>query len=51
LAFEPVIGTPERFGWGKQITNYVGTERNLGDRRRGHISKQGNSQKAEDAPC
>src|SRR5881394_918578 len=47
LAFELVIGTPERFGCGKQIANYVGlvpTEESSGDRRRlGHISKQGNS--------
>jgi transposase len=47
LAFELVIGTPERFGCGKQIANYVGlvpTEESSGDRRRlGHISKQGNA--------
>jgi transposase len=47
LAFELVIGTPERFGCGKQIASYVGlvpTEESSGDRRRlGHISKQGNS--------
>jgi transposase len=47
LAFELVIGTPERFGCGKQIASYVGlvpTEESSGDRRRlGHISKQGNA--------
>ena len=47
LAFELVIGTPERFGCGKQIACYVGLvpwEESSGDRRRlGHISKQGNS--------
>lgn len=47
LAFELVIGTPERFHCGKQIASYVGlvpTEESSGDRRRlGHISKQGNS--------
>ena len=47
LAFELVIGTPERFGCGKQIASYVGlvpSEESSGDRRRlGHISKQGNS--------
>ena len=46
LAFELVIGTPERFHCGKQIAIYVGlvpTEESSGDRRRlGHISKQGN---------
>src|SRR5437773_1419198 len=46
-AFELVIGTPERFGCGKQIASYVGlvpSEESSGDRRRlGHISKQGNS--------
>ena len=46
LAFELVIGTPERFRCGKQIASYVGlvpTEASSGDRRRqGHISKQGN---------
>ena len=46
LAFEVVIGTPERFHCGKQIASYVGlvpTEESSGDRRRlGHISKQGN---------
>jgi transposase len=47
LAFELVIGTPARFGCGKQIASYVGlvpTEESSGDRRRlGHISKQGNA--------
>src|SRR5437870_7531010 len=47
LAFELVIGTPKRFGCGKQIASYVGLvplEESSGDRRRlGHISKQGNS--------
>jgi transposase len=47
LAFELVIGTPERFGCGKHIASYVGlvpSEESSGDRRRlGHISKQGNS--------
>ncbi len=47
LAFELVIGTPKRFGCGKQIASYVALvpwEESSGDRRRlGHISKQGNS--------
>jgi transposase len=46
LAYELVIGTPERFPCGKQIASYVGLvpeEKSSGDRRRlGHISKQGN---------
>ncbi len=46
LAFELVIGTPERFHCGKQVASYVGLvpkEESSGDRRRlGHISKQGN---------
>jgi transposase len=46
LAFELVIGTPERFHCGKQIASYVGLvpeEKSSGDRRRlGHISEQGN---------
>ena len=46
LAFELVIGTPERFHCGKRIASYVGlvpSEESSGDRRRlGHISKQGN---------
>ena len=44
LAFEWVIGNPQRFHCGKQIASYVGlvpTEESSGDRRRlGHISKQ-----------
>jgi len=47
LAFELVIGTPDRFHRGKQIASYVGLvpeENSSGDRRRlGHISKQGNA--------
>ena len=47
LAFELVIGTPDRFHCGKQIASYVGlvpSEESSGDRRRlGHISKQGNA--------
>jgi len=47
LAFELVIGTPERFHCGKQIASYVGLvpeEKSSGNRRRlGHISKQGNA--------
>ncbi len=47
LAFELVIGAPERFSCGKQIASYIGlvpSEESSGDRRRlGHISKQGNS--------
>jgi transposase len=47
LAFELVIGTPERFHCGKQVASYVGlvpAEESSGDRRRlGHISKQGNA--------
>src|SRR5215472_7578713 len=47
LAFELVIGTPERFHCGKQIASYIGlvpSEESSGDRRRlGHISKQGNT--------
>jgi len=46
LAYELVIGTPERFSCGKQLASYLGlvpTEESSGDRRRlGHISKQGN---------
>jgi transposase len=46
LAYELVIGTPERFHCGKQVASYVGlvpTEESSGSRRRlGHISKQGN---------
>ena len=47
LAFELVIGTPDRFHCGKQIASYVGLvpeENSSGNRRRlGHISKQGNA--------
>jgi hypothetical protein len=47
VAFELVIGTPERFHCGKQIASYVGlvpSDESSGDRRRlGHISKQGNA--------
>ena len=47
LAFELVIGTPERFDCGKQIASYVGlvpSEESTGERRRlGHISKQGSA--------
>ena len=46
LAYELVIGTPERFHCGKQIASYLGLvpeEKSSGDRRRlGHITKQGN---------
>jgi transposase len=46
LAYELVIGTPERFPCGKQLASYVGLvpeEKSSGSRRRlGHISKQGN---------
>ena len=46
LAYELVIGTPERFHCSKQLASYVGLvpeEKSSGDRRRlGHISKQGN---------
>ena len=46
LAFELVIGAPERFHCGKQIASYIGLvpeEKSSGERRRlGHISKQGN---------
>ena len=47
LAFELVIGTPQRFHCGQQVASYVGlvpSEESSGDRRRlGHISKQGNA--------
>ena len=46
LAFELVIGTPQRFQCGKQMASYVGLvpgEESSGERRRlGHMSKQGN---------
>src|SRR5215467_12124833 len=47
LAYELVIGTPERFHCGKQVASYVGlvpSEESSGNRRRlGHITKQGNA--------
>jgi transposase len=47
LAFVLIIGTPERFGCGKQVTSYLGLvplEKSSGNRRRlGHITKQGSS--------
>jgi len=47
LAYELVIGTPERFHCGKQIASYLGLvpeEKSSGNRRRlGHITKQGSS--------
>lgn len=47
LAFVLVIGTPHRFGCGKQVASYLGLvpcEDSSSDRRRlGHISKQGNA--------
>jgi transposase len=46
LAYELVIGTPERFHCGKQIGSYIGMvpeEKSSSDcRRLGHISKQSN---------
>jgi transposase len=46
LAFVLIIGTPERFGCGKQIGSYVGLipreDSSAGRQRLGHISKQGN---------
>jgi transposase len=47
LAFVLIIGTPERFGCGKQVASYLGLiplEKSSGNRRRlGHITKQGSS--------
>jgi transposase len=47
LAFVLVLGTPERFGCGKQVGSYLGLipcEDSSGGRQRlGHISKQGNT--------
>ena len=47
LAFVLVLGTPLRFGCGKQVASYLGlvpSEGSSGDRRRlGHITKQGNA--------
>src|SRR5262249_54581672 len=47
LAFVLILGTPERFGCGKQVGSYLGLipcEESTGGRQRlGHISKQGNT--------
>jgi transposase len=47
LAFVLIIGTPERFGCGKQIGSYIGLvpseDSSAGHQRLGHISKQGNT--------
>jgi len=47
LAFVLVLGTPDRFGCGKQVASYLGLipcEESSADRwRLGHISKQGNA--------
>jgi len=47
LAFVLIIGTPERFARGKELSSYLGlvpAEESSGERRRlGHISKQGNT--------
>jgi transposase len=47
LAFVLIIGTPERFRCGKQISSYVGLipaeDSRAGRQRLGHISKQGNA--------
>src|SRR6266849_4750336 len=47
LAFVLIIGTPERFGCGKQIGSYIGLipseDSSGGQQRLGHISKQGNT--------
>ena len=47
LAYQLIIGTPERFQCGKQIGSYVGmipSEDSSADKQRlGHIGKQGNS--------
>jgi transposase len=47
LAFVLIIGSPERFRCGKQISSYVGLipceDSSAGHQRLGHISKQGNS--------
>jgi len=46
LAFVLIIGSPERFHCGKQVSSYLGLipcEESSADRqRRGHLSKQGN---------
>ncbi len=47
LAFVLIIGSPERFARGKELSSYLGlvpAEESSGERRRlGHINKQGNS--------
>jgi transposase len=47
LAFVLILGSPERFGCGKQVGSYLGLvpcEDSSADRQRlGHISKQGNA--------
>ncbi len=47
LAFVLIIGTPKRFGRGKQIGSYVGLipqeDSSAGHQRLGHITKQGSS--------
>jgi transposase len=47
LAFVLIIGTPERFQCGKQISSYVGLipseDSSAGHQRLGHITKQGSS--------
>jgi transposase len=47
LAFVLVLGTPDRFGCGKQVASYLGlipSEESSSDKwRLGHISKQGNA--------
>jgi transposase len=47
LAFVLVLGTPDRFGCGKEVASYLGLipcEESSADKRRlGHISKQGNA--------
>jgi transposase len=46
LAYVLIIGTPERFGSGKQIGSYLGLipceDSSAGRQRLGHLSKQGN---------
>jgi transposase len=47
LAYVLIIGSPERFGCGKQIGSYLGLipceDSSAGHQRLGHISKQGNT--------
>jgi transposase len=47
LAFVLIIGSPERFGCGKQVGSYLGLipceDSSAGKQRLGHISKQGSS--------